>query len=74
MKKYLQTRLDKINAFRASAGASLAVAGTSAFAAVPADVTTAMSDMKADALVVAGAFLVCAIAVTAFLYMRKGAR
>lgn len=46
----------------------------SAQAAVPAEVTTAITDMKADALTVAAGFLVAFIAVTAFLYMRKGAR
>ena len=52
---------------------ALAVAGaTSAHAAVPADVTTALTDMKADALVVAGLVLVAVIAVVAFKFMRKG--
>lgn len=44
------------------------------FAAVPEAVTTAMSDMKADALTIATAFLVAVIAVTAFTFMRKGAK
>jgi Inovirus Coat protein B len=43
-------------------------------AAVPAAVTTAITDMSADALVVATAFLVATIAIVAFLFMRKGAR
>lgn len=56
-------------------GASLlTVAAGNAMAAVPADVTAAIADLKTDALVVAGAFLVATIAVTAFLFMRKGAR
>lgn len=44
----------------------------SAFAAVPADVTTALTDMKADALVVAGVVLVAIIAVAAVKFIRKG--
>ncbi len=44
----------------------------SAFAAVPADVTTAITDMKADALTVAGAVLVAIIAVAAVKFIRKG--
>lgn len=44
----------------------------SAFAAVPADVTTALTDMKADALVVAGVVLVALIAVAAVKFIRKG--
>lgn len=52
---------------------ALAAAGaTSAQAAVPADVTTALGDMKADALAVAGLVLVAIIAVVAFKFMRKG--
>lgn len=43
-------------------------------AAVPASVTTAISDMQADALTVATAFLVATIVVIAFLFMKKGAR
>lgn len=43
-------------------------------AAVPADVTSALADMKADGLTVAGVFLVATIAITAFLFMRKGAK
>lgn len=47
---------------------------TAAHAAVPLTVTTAMDDMKTDALAVATAFLIAAIAVIAFLYMRRGAK
>lgn len=45
-----------------------------AMAAVPTEVTTAMGDMKADGITVATAFLVATIAVTAFLFMKRGAR
>lgn len=50
------------------------VSPVAAYAAVPASVTTALADMQADALTVAGVFLVAIIAVTAFLFMRKGAK
>ena len=62
-------------------GKKLGLAGTAllayvnqALAAVPADVTTAIGDMKTDALTVATAFLVATIAVTAFIFMRRGAK
>ena len=42
-----------------------------AFAAVDAAVTTALSDMKADGLVVAGAIFVAIIAIAAFKLLRK---
>ncbi|MDO9094593.1 MAG: major capsid protein [Rubrivivax sp.] len=41
-------------------------------AAVPADVTTAITDMKADGLTVATAVLVAIIAVMAIKFIRKG--
>ena len=44
---------------------------TGAFAAVPADVTTALTEMKTDALAVAALVLVAIIAVAAFKFMRK---
>jgi len=52
--------------------AALAATAGSAFAAVPTEVSTAMADMKADALTVAGLVLVAIIAVAAFKFMRKG--
>lgn len=51
-----------------------AVAPLSAFAAVPAEVTTALADMKTDTLVVATAFVVLAVVVAAFMWMRKPAK
>lgn len=45
-----------------------------AMATVPTEVTTAITDMKTDALLVATAFLVASIALTAFLFMRRGAK
>lgn len=50
---------------------ALSLLPLSVFAAVPADVTTAMADMKTDALVVATAFLVAIIAISAFKLMRS---
>lgn len=44
----------------------------SVYAAVPADVTTALGDMKTDGLTIAGVVLVATIAVFAFKFMRKG--
>ncbi|MBK6295524.1 MAG: hypothetical protein IPF55_15525 [Rhodoferax sp.] len=65
MLKSLQTRLVLIPA------AVMGAAG-SAMAAVPADVTTALTDLKADALVVATAVLVAIVAIYAFKFIRKG--
>lgn len=45
---------------------------SSAFAAVPAAVTTAMADMQTDAVTVAGVVLVAIIAVAAIKFIRKG--
>lgn len=51
-------------------GGSLVSIG-SAFAAVPADVTTALTDMKADSLTVGAAFLVGIIAIKALHLMKR---
>lgn len=56
--------------FAALAGLS-AVSG-SVMAAVPTEVTTALTEGKADALTVAAAALVIIIAIAAFKYMRRG--
>lgn len=50
---------------------ALALSAGSAFAAVPAEVTTAIGDMKTDGLVVAGAVLVAIIATAAIKFLRK---
>lgn len=52
--------------------AAALVASGSAMAAVPVEVTTALADMKADGLVVAGAVLVAIIAIAAVKLLRKG--
>jgi len=49
----------------------LVVSTGSVFAAVPADVTTAMADMKADSLTVGAAFLVAVIAIKALHLMKR---
>jgi len=53
-------------------GATL-VAGQ-AFAALPAEVTDAISDAKADGLVVAGGFLAAVIVISALMIARRGAK
>lgn len=57
---------------KVAAGGSMLVAGAgSAFAAVPADVTTALTDAKGDATTVAGVVIGIIVAIAAFLYMRR---
>lgn len=62
-----------------SSGAKVSAVGTGltllagrAAAAVPAEVTTAMGEMKDDGIAVATGFLVAIIAIAAFKLMRKG--
>jgi hypothetical protein len=43
----------------------------SVFAAVPADVTTALTDAKTDALAVAALALVIVISIAAFKFMKR---
>lgn len=52
---------------------AVSVAPLSAFAAVPAQVTTALADMATDTMIVAGAFLALAITLAAYKFMRRGA-
>lgn len=66
MGKKLKARLALVPAFVAATAAP-------AFAAVPADVTTAIADLKTDGLTVATAFLVAIIAIAAIKFLRKGA-
>jgi hypothetical protein len=58
----------KIAAFAVS---TVAFTGAS-FAAVPAEVTSAIAEMKTDGLIVASAVLVAIIAVAAVKFIRKG--
>lgn len=50
---------------------SLAAVGAAAQAAVPADITTAISTMKDDGITVATAFVVAVIAVAAIKFLRS---
>jgi len=52
--------------------APMALLAARAQAAVPADVTTAVADMKADGLTIATAVLVAVIAIAAVKFIRKG--
>lgn len=58
------------NKLRSLAALSTVAAG-SAMAAVPAEVSTALGDMKTDGLAVAGLVLVAIIAIAAVKFMRK---
>lgn len=58
-------------ALKYGSAALLGAAGASANAAVPADVTTAISTMQADGVTVATAFVVAAIAVAAIKFLRS---
>lgn len=64
--------MNKFLKFVAAPVASSLLLLQSASAAVPADVTTAIGDMKTDGLVVAGAVLVAIIAIAAVKFIRKG--
>lgn len=64
--------MNKFFKFVAAPVASSLLFLQSASAAVPADVTTAIGDMKTDGLVVAGAVLVAIIAIAAVKFIRKG--
>ncbi len=52
-------------------GSALLAPFAGAFAAVPTEVTTALADMKTDALTVAALVLVAVIAVAAVKFMRR---
>lgn len=62
--------MNKLQSLRAAAGSALMTIGGYAAAAVPADVTTAISTMKDDGVTVATAFLVAVIAVAAIKFLR----
>ena len=56
----------------AAVGAGSLALASQVHAEVPTEVTAALTEMKADALIVAGLVLVAIIAVVAFKFMRKG--
>lgn len=72
--RFLNPNFMGVNMFKkiAAAGAALVGSVGSAMAAVPADVSTALTDAKADALTVAGLALIVIIGIAAFKYMRRG--
>lgn len=53
-------------------GTSLSLMAGSVFAAVPASVTTALSDAQTDGVTIATAVFVAIVAMYAFKLMRKG--
>lgn len=63
--------MNKFLKFVAAPVASSLLLLQSASAAVPADVTTAISTMQADGVTVATAFVVAAIAVAAIKFLRS---
>lgn len=58
--------------FKKAAGLVVAVAPLSSFAAVPANVSTALSDGLTDASAVAALGLIIVVAIAVFKYMRRG--
>lgn len=60
------------NKIRNWVAATVATVSVAAQAAVPAEVTTALGTIQADALTVAGVVLVAIVAVFAFKFLRKG--
>lgn len=64
--------MSKFNEMKLAVASALALAGANVMAAVPADVTTELATVKADALTVAGVVLVAIIAIFAFKFIRKG--
>lgn len=54
--------------------AGMALVSTSAFAAVPESVTTALTEGKADTIAVAGLAIAIVVAVAAFRYMRSAVK
>ncbi|GAB1387754.1 hypothetical protein MASR1M59_29020 [Melaminivora sp.] len=56
---------------KSATGAALMGLGASAFAAVPQEITDAISTMQTDGVTVATAFVVAAIAVAAIKFLRS---
>lgn len=64
----------KLKARLALVPAAVMAGAGSVYAAVPTEVTTAISDGKTDALTVAGLVLAVIVAIAAIMWMRKGIR
>ena len=62
----------KIKNLAAAVAAAVSLAAVSAHAALPADVTTAIADMKTDGATLAGAFLLVCIVIGAIKVLKKG--
>lgn len=62
----------KVFTMRNALTTSAAALAASAHAAVPANVQTALDNLSADALTVAGIVLAAIVAVYAFKFIRKG--
>lgn len=71
MTNFVKSRfVNTANAVKAAGAGALMLAGQ-AYAAVPADVTTALEDAKTDAMTVGGLVLVVIIAIAAFKFIRR---
>lgn len=64
--------MNKFTRFALFPSTLIAGFATSAMAEVPANVTTALTSLQADALTVAGVILAAIVAVYAFKFIRKG--
>lgn len=71
IKKAAGKLLQAKNFALASASAALLVVGTNASAAVPANVTTALTDSAADTVTVAGLVLAIIVGIMTFRYIRR---
>lgn len=63
--------IKKVAQWKREVVGAAALSAASAFAAVPAEVTAATADMKADALTVGAAFVVAVIALKALHLMKR---
>lgn len=71
MRKYLQLQLDRINAARATVGASLLAFGAQVFAAVPEAVSAELTTAKADVMTIGGLVFAIAIGVVLFKWFKR---
>ena len=67
----LKNRLVTARNAAAAVGAGALMLAGQAYAAVPADVTTALEDAKTDAMTVGGLVLVVIISIAAFKFIRR---
>lgn len=71
-KEKVHNVIDNATGKVAAVGTGLAMTTGQAFAAVPASVTTALSDAQTDGVTIATAVFVAIVAMYAFKLMRKG--